>query len=587
MPVDFRTINTVWASVIVETLRCLGIKSAVISPGSRSTPLTIAFAACRQIEAIPVLDERSAAFLALGLAKQSHLPVALVCTSGTAGANYFPAIIEARESRVPLIVITTDRPPELRDCYSGQTIDQLSLFGTYPNWHIELAIPALDLRQLRYLRQTMVQAWRRALHPVPGVVHLNQPFRDPLSPMTDGEASSFKAHFPKHFFNGLAPWPPQPVTGEIPSSLSARWAAKSKGVIVAGQAQPQHPLDYCSAIASIAHALSWPVLAEGLSPLRNFASVNPNLVAHYDFILRNARTAETLAPEYVLQIGPLPTSKVLRQWLADRDVETWQVDGGDRNLDPLHNRTTPLTVTVNQLAAALSGDIGFVSNNLQRAIYLKQWLVADCQIGTAVDRLMQACDRLCESKVSWLMSQVLPQNTPLFLANSTAVRDVEWFWRPGQRQVQPYVNRGANGIDGTLSTALGISHHNRPAVMLTGDLALLHDTNGFMARSYFRGSLTIVLINNNGGGIFNLLPISKFDPPFEEFFATPQDISFDRLCQTYSVSHEHIEDWEHLRDRLKTLPDSGIRVLEITTDRQQDADWRLQTFSQLAANLRL
>ncbi|MEO0356078.1 MAG: 2-succinyl-5-enolpyruvyl-6-hydroxy-3-cyclohexene-1-carboxylic-acid synthase, partial [Cyanobacteria bacterium P01_A01_bin.3] len=446
---DFRSINTVWASVIVETLHCLGLQSVVISPGSRSTPLTVAFAACDQIEAIPVLDERSAAFLALGLAKQSHRPVALVCTSGTAGANYFPAIIEARESRVPLIVLTTDRPPELRDCYSGQTIDQLRLFGEYPNWQTELAVPELDLGQLRYLRQTIVQAWRRSLHPVPGVVHLNQPFRDPLPPIPDGQAELFQTQFPDSFFDALDGWEPQPVTVELSPTLRARWASTPNGLIVAGQAQPPDPLEYCRAIATLSQALGWPVLAEGLSPLRNFTSVNPYLVAHYDTILRNPKAAETFNPTYVLQIGPLPTSKVLRQWLADRDVETWQVDGGDRNLDPLHNRTTPLTMTVGQLAGAIAREASeSFADGAEHSEYLTGWLAADTQIGAAIDRTMEGCDRLCESKVSWLMSRVLPQDTPVFVANSTAVRDVEWFWRPGQLQVQPYVNRGANGIDG-------------------------------------------------------------------------------------------------------------------------------------------
>ena len=577
---DFRTVNTVWASVVVETLRRVGLQSVVISPGSRSTPLTMAFATCETIEAIPILDERSAAFFALGIAKQTHRPVALVCTSGTAGANYFPAIIEARESRVPLIAFTTDRPPELQDCHSGQTINQLRLFGDYPNWQTELAVPALDLGQLRYLRQTLLQAWRRSLHPVPGAVHLNQPFRDPLSPITDNRATAFQAQFPSDFFEGIDPWqPPQLAPAGLPPQLLDRWQSTPNGIIVVGQAQPQAPKDYCRAVARISQALGWPVLAEGLSPLRNFSHLNPRLIAHYDFILRNSAAAAALTPELVLQIGPLPTSKVLREWLADRDVRTWQVDAGDRNLDALHNRTTPLVLDVEQLAQ------GLTSSERTDANYLQRWLAADRQLGKEIDLLMKDRDRLCESKVAWLMSQVLPTGTPLFVANSTAVRDVEWFWRLGQRQVRLYVNRGANGIDGILSAALGVAHRDRPTVMLTGDLALLHDTNGFLNRSRFQGHLTIVLVNNRGGGIFNLLPISQFEPPFEEFFATPQDIDFAALCHTYGVDHERIVSWGHLSDRLAVLPTSGIRVLELVTDRQQEAAWRLKMFDELAAGL--
>jgi 2-succinyl-5-enolpyruvyl-6-hydroxy-3-cyclohexene-1-carboxylate synthase len=179
MVIDFRNTNSVWASIMAETLKRLGLTTAVICPGSRSTPLAIAFAQAEGVDAIPILDERSASFFALGIARKSRLPVALVCTSGTAGANFYPAVIEASESRVPLLVLTADRPPELRDCNSGQTIDQLKLFGTYPNWYTELALPSLEIEMLCYLRQTLVHAWERSLYPVPGVVHLNIPFRDP------------------------------------------------------------------------------------------------------------------------------------------------------------------------------------------------------------------------------------------------------------------------------------------------------------------------------------------------------------------------------------------------------------------------
>ena len=382
------------------------------------------------------------------------------------------------------------------------------------------------------------------------------------------------------FFEGIEAWQsPKLHSVELSPQLLDRWKSTSNGLIVAGQAQPQDPAGYCQAISRISEALGWPVLAEGLSPLRNFAHLNPKLIAHYDFILRNEAAAAAFNPELVLQIGPLPTSKVLREWLADRDVRTWQVDAGDRNLDALHNRTTPLVLDVEQLAQGMTG------SGETTAEYLRRWLAADRQVGDKIDLRMKDCDRLCESKVAWLMSQVLPTGTPVFVANSTAVRDVEWFWRLGQRQVRPYVNRGANGIDGTLSAAMGVAHRNQPTVMLTGDLALLHDTNGLLNRSRFKGHLTIVLVNNQGGGIFNLLPIAQFEPPFEEFFATPQAIDFADLCHTYGVGHERIESWENLGERLASPPTSGIRVLELVTDRQQEAAWRLKTFDELAAGL--
>ena len=191
-------------------------------------------------------------------------------------------------------------------------------------------------------------------------------------------------------------------------------------------------------------------------------------------------------------------------------------------------------------------------------------------------------DTLFEGKVAWTLSHALPPNTPLFIANSMPVRDMEVFWSPGEFGVRPFFNRGANGIDGVLSTAIGIAHHNQSSVLLTGDLALLHDTNGFLLRQRLQGHLTIVLINNNGGGIFEMLPISQFDPPFEEFFATPQSVDFAQLCRAYSIDYVWIETWAQLIECLNSLPQSGIRVLEIRTNRKADAQWRKENLGQLA-----
>ena len=318
MPIDFRNTNQVWASVLVETLARLGLSQAVLSPGSRSTPLTIAFATHPGIEAIPVLDERSASFFALGLARKSGLPAILVCTSGTAGANFYPAVIEARESRVPLLILTADRPPELRGCHAGQAIDQLKLYGNYPNWQAELAIPSLELPMLAYLRQTIVQAIERTRFPHSGVVHLNCPFRDPLPPLPEAAAAELTAVFPSDFFETLQP-PPSAKPILPPDAIAQEWQIWRKcdrGIIVAGVAQPQQPEAYCKAIAHLAKILGWPVLAEGLSPVRNYDRLNPYLISTYDGILRYPRWASELVPDLVIQIGELPTSKVLRTWLT-------------------------------------------------------------------------------------------------------------------------------------------------------------------------------------------------------------------------------------------------------------------------------
>jgi len=561
-----KNINQLWAYIFVETLKRLGLTCAVICPGSRSTPLAVAFAQqTPDIEAISILDERSAAFFALGVAKATGRPVAIVCTSGTAGANFYPAVIEAKESRVPLLLLTTDRPPELRECHSGQTIDQVKLYGNYPNWQAELALPVPEMRMLAYLRQTVIHSWHRTQAPTPGPVHLNIPFRDPLAPIPDGtDLSHILSKFhPEEFFAGITTTPVPSTQYPVPSP--PEWSQSHRGVIIAGVAQPQQPQEYCRAIAKLSQTLKWPVLAEGLSPVRNYADLNPYLISTYDLILRNQQLAKQLAPDMVIQVGDMPTSKELRAWLDYHQPRRWVIDPSYENLDPLHGRTTHLRVRVEELGYE---EVKYASD------YLRLWCDAEAQVRANVDDNFSKMEGLVECKAAWMISQILPPETPLFIANSMPVRDVESFWKPNNLGVRSHFNRGANGIDGTLSTALGIAHRQQSSVMLTGDLALLHDTNGFLIRNKFVGHLTIILINNNGGGIFEMLPIAKFDPPFEEFFGTPQDIDFAQLCATYGVQHELITSWQQLQQRLNPLPTQGIRVLELQTNRKSDAKWR-------------
>ncbi|AFY45352.1 2-succinyl-5-enolpyruvyl-6-hydroxy-3-cyclohexene-1-carboxylic-acid synthase [Nostoc sp. PCC 7107] len=574
MLVAYRNVNQLWAFVLTETLKRLGLTCAVICPGSRSTPLTVAFAQqVPDIEAISILDERSAAFFALGVAKATGRPVALVCTSGTAGANFYPAVIEAKESRVPLLILTTDRPPELRDCHSGQTIDQVKLYGSYPNWQTELALPAANIEMLAYLRQTVIYAWERTQTPSKGSVHFNIPFRDPLAPVPDGTDFQFDS---EAFFAAVTNTLPI-LHSQFP--IPQVWQNCDRGIIIAGVAQPQNPEDYCRAIATLSQTLQWPVLAEGLSPLRNYADLNPHLISTYDLILRNQQLAKQLAPEMVIQVGDMPTSKELRTWLSSTQPQRWVIDPSDQNLDPLHGQTTHLRISVDEL------EITEINKNNSLSEYLQSWCIAEAKVRVAVDQTMGKMEDSFEGKAAWLLSQTLPAGTPLFIANSMPVRDVEYFWQPNNLKVRTYFNRGANGIDGTLSTALGISHGQQSSVMLTGDLALLHDTNGFLIRNKFIGHLTIVLINNNGGGIFEMLPIAKFDPPFEEFFGTPQDIDFAQLCAAYSVQHELITSWEELQRKINPLPSKGIRVLELQTNRKADAKWRQENLKKFVVEV--
>ncbi|WP_341525563.1 2-succinyl-5-enolpyruvyl-6-hydroxy-3-cyclohexene-1-carboxylic-acid synthase [Nostoc sp. UHCC 0302] len=585
MVIAFKNVNQLWAYILTETLKRLGLTCAVICPGSRSTPLAVAFAQqAPEIEAISVLDERSAAFFALGQAKATGLPVVLVCTSGTAGANFYPALIEAKESRVPLLVLTGDRPQELRNCHSGQTIDQWKLYGTYPNWQAELALPSSEMGMLAYLRQTIIHGWERSQTPTRGPVHLNIPFRDPLAPVPDAKTfhetplQLLQSQFqPEEFFAGITSTTQFSISNSR-FPVPEEWQQCDRGIIIAGVAQPQQPQEYVKAIAQLSQNLKWPVLAEGLSPVRNYADLNPYLISTYDLILRNHQLAKQLAPKMVIQVGEMPTSKELRTWIDATQPRRWVIDPSDQNLDPLHGKTTHLRIGIEELGSGGETDSSFLCSS----DYLQLWCAAEKQVRAAVNHTLETMEELFEGKAAWLLSQLLPPLTPLFIANSMPVRDVEFFWQSNNSGVRSYFNRGANGIDGTLSTALGIAHRHQSSVMLTGDLALLHDTNGFLIRNKFVGHLTIVLINNNGGGIFEMLPIAKFDPLFEEFFGTPQDIDFAQLCATYGVEHEVMTSWEQLKQRLNPLPNKGIRVLELQTNRKKDAKWRQENLAKFA-----
>ena len=578
---DFRNINTLWASLLVETLYRLGLVTAVLCPGSRSSPLTLAFAQHRQIETIPILDERSAAFFALGRAKRSRKPVVLVCTSGTAGANFYPAVIEATESQVPLLILTADRPPELRHCHAGQTIDQIKLYGHYPNWQTELALASPEPELWTYLRQTLIYAWEQTQFPRAGVVHLNCPFREPLAPIPQPDILALANSFdPEIFFAGIQ------ASSLVKNSFSLTLPQFPKrGLIIAGLYQDGQSGNYCQAIAEMAKILNYPILADALSPVRHFAEINPNLITNYDFILKNQDQAELLTPEIVIQIGELPTSKQLRTWLTQQNIPRYIIDSSGQNYDPLHGNSIHLRLSwqtflwqLKESQKELKINIPVEENikNPQRSDYIHQWKTLNLTIQDSIDQTMIEREDLFEGKIPWILSQSLPNQTPIFIANSMPIRDAEFFWKPNNQQTIPYFNRGANGIDGTLSTALGIAHQDQPTILLTGDLSLLHDTNGFLLREKFQGHLTIILINNNGGGIFEMLAIAEettCQDLFEDYFATPQNIDFSQVALAYGIEYQKIEKWETLKRVLNPLPTSGIRLLEIVTHRKLDAQW--------------
>jgi 2-succinyl-5-enolpyruvyl-6-hydroxy-3-cyclohexene-1-carboxylate synthase len=447
------TVNSCWGALTMEVLARLGIQTVITSPGSRSTPLTVAAVRNPRIEALSILDERSAAFYALGLAKSTSRPVALVCTSGSAAANYWPAVVEASMGGTPLLLLTADRPPELRNCSSGQTIDQCKLYGDYVRHFAELSLPQASPDMLAYLRQTLVHAVHISLSANAGPVHLNFPFRDPLAPDSESSESVVDAETLEVASTVITrPCEVVPLGSVIDMVALERLSSHTKGIIVVGTENPRCGDEaFSDAIAMISDKLGWPVIADALNPLRNHAEGKTLLITRYDAFLRDAHKADEILPTAILQIGSLPTSKVLRAWLSSLDAVSFLLTSRPINTDPLHRIATPLYGDAQALAEHLQPQQVEVNWGMQ-------WSTIEQETANELDSRMLSIETIFEGKVACLLSKHLPVDTSVFLASSMSVRYAEYFWEASSRGYSIFCNRGANGIDGTLSTALGVAH---------------------------------------------------------------------------------------------------------------------------------
>jgi 2-succinyl-5-enolpyruvyl-6-hydroxy-3-cyclohexene-1-carboxylate synthase len=527
------------------------------------------------------IDERCAGFFALGLAKSSGLPVAVTCTSGTALAELLPAVIEAREAGVPLLILSADRPPELRESGAGQTIDQLKLFGDSAKWFFEVGVQDASDERLRWMRTLACRAYWRALEGRPGVVHLNFALREPLvigdEPLpTDGTGRSSGSPYVRRPAARL-----HAKDGE--AELRSLLAGARRGALIAGRHERREQLG--AAAATFCATLRWPLLADPLSGARRGDAA----VAHYDALLRDPTFAADQRPDLVLRVGDLPTSKPLREWLAGLG-DTPQI-----TLDPEGSWQDPAAVLTHSLALEPARTLTTLVDGPSALAgvdpdWLQTWRSAD-ELAAEATLGVLAAGGLSEPTIAAELGVLLPAQATLFVASSMPVRDIETFWPVRSDPPRALCNRGANGIDGTVSSAFGAAAAGEgPVVLLIGDVALAHDIGGLLAARRLGLALTIVLLDNRGGGIFDFLPVSGATEHdvYTQHIATPTGLDFAHAAQLYGLEHECVADVATFRaalERALTAHPPTARIIEVRSQRTENVELHRRVWQAVSAAL--
>lgn len=534
---------TNYIAALVDELYQLGVREVVISPGSRSTPLSLLFCE-HDFKIFMNIDERSAGFFALGAAKEWERPVVLVCTSGSAVANYLPAIVEAKYSRVPLIVLTADRPHELRNVGAPQTIDQNKIFSDYTKYYEELALPEEKENMYRYVRVVMQKAYASAMSKEYGVVHINVPIRDPLIP--DLDKLDFAVERLKDKFEYMK--------GENCFLFDYSILKNKNGLIICGGDAYSN---YHKEVLELGERLKTPILADPISNLRNYS--DDIIIDSYDAFLKSDIIKKELKPEFIIHFGQVPVSKRLQQFLSmHQDVLYIQVDETFEYRNPSFS-TKKYIVSSPRLFAK---SICFQNSNSD---YLSKWLNYQKQMRKQLNSAKDEIN-LFEGKLIQKMQDMLPEESRLVVSNSMSIRDMDYFFESRNQNIKVLCNRGANGIDGIVSTALGVATSNKPTVLLTGDLSFYYDLNGLLVGKTHALNLIIVLLNNDGGVIFRYLPQSK-EKHFEYLFLTPHGMNFEGAKTLYGVTYYEAMDYQAFENAFnESLTLEGVKLIEVKID---------------------
>jgi 2-succinyl-5-enolpyruvyl-6-hydroxy-3-cyclohexene-1-carboxylate synthase len=561
--------NTALASAFVEELARGGVRLAVVSPGSRSTPLAVALWRQPEIEVSVIVDERSAAFFALGAAQATGAPVAMLCTSGTAAANYHPAICEADESALPLIALSADRPPELRGIGAGQTIDQIKLYGSSVRWFCEVGTHDADDGGLLHYRSVACRALAAARgEPRPGPVHLNLPWREPLAPIADKGAVTATDPL------ALEGRDVRPLTAVTPIDLepsaflldevAGHIAGARAGVIVTGR---QLNPELREPLTELARTSGFPILAEPTSQLRCGPHDRSHVISTYDHLLRDEAFRDAVKPDLVLRFGEMPTSKPLRTWLAESGADQIVVDPRYGWNEPTGHAAAILRADPTELASGWAARLG----DEQRAAPAR-WLEAEAATREALSDELESLDEITEPGLHLALGQAHADGDLVYTASSMPIRDQEAFLAPSETDALFLCNRGANGIDGLVSSGIGAAQASgRPTTIVTGDLGLLHDIGGLAALRDVSTPVRIVVINNDGGGIFGFLPQAKAlqKDEFEALLGTPRGLDVAKSAELFGLRYRRLDSLATLSEALGA--GTGLIEVKVSRSRRRDA----------------
>ena len=585
-----------YVGAFVDELTRAGVRHVCIAPGSRSAPLALTIARHSALRTWVHLDERAAAFFALGMARALGQPVALLCTSGTAGANFLPAVVEARAAAVPLLVLTADRPPELREVGAAQTIDQNRLFGTHAKWFVDVALPDAAPELLRYVRTLAGRATALATAAPAGPVHLNFPFREPLVPtpveppraMSESDALAWRGRANRE------PWVTVRDAAISPDVATTKHIAgllrdAKRPLIVCG---PLPDAALAAPVAALARAIGAPLLADPLSQVRWGAHDRTAVIDRYDAALRHDPTANALAPDIVVRIGGVPTSKRLMQFLAHDPATRHVIVDAARWPDPSLLAAEVIHADPRLLCEAL---LAAVANGDANRPWLDRWRGIDDATAAALTEYSGALDEPFEGRALAEVAALVPSGGTLFVSSSMPVRDLDAFAAGDERVLRVMANRGANGIDGVVSTALGAAAASRsagsgregaPLVLVIGDIAFYHDLTGLLAAKLHSLDATIVVLNNDGGGIFSFLPQAAHPEHFEKLFGTPHGLQFAAVAELYGARYRRAHSWDALRAGVSDgIAGRGLHIVEMRTDRARNVELHRDAWARVAAAL--